>query len=159
MLDESTIVELVRTLRRYERVLPCAALVLTDEALGSAERELGITFPTDYVRFVAALDGMALPDWQLYRPVPPAADELDRYDIVKQNHWLRAERGVPADLVAFRGDGLGDEYCFDLAQRDAGWHIFHWIHDAPDEDRPEPDARSFGEWIEQHIEDLPDVHR
>lgn len=159
MFSEPPVHNLIQSLRRFECVEPCDALVLTVEALKRAERELGFAFPPDYVRFIRALDGLALPNWELYRFVPAAAADLERYDIVTRNRWLRAVRGVPADLIAFFSDGLGDECCFDTTGRHGGWPIFRWRHDAPEDDRLEPEARSFLEWIERAIRDMPDTHR
>ena len=125
----------------------------TFDEVTAAQDALGCRFPDSYVWF--QLEFGRAPDGPLeiytVRPTEPATDERNIISInleERTNAWPP----LPAHLVAFSDSGGGDLLCFDTsALRDGECPVVWWDHELDDDQRPEPAAPSFLDWIEAEL--------
>jgi len=135
----------------------------THEQIRDAEDKLGITFPSTYLAFLRKRDPVPLGLCAKFYWI--GAESPDCENIVEANGRLRKE-GIPAYLVAFFNDGMGNLVCFDSRKTTANGEspIFFWDHELPAEaniEATERDAenrescgivaKAFSKWLESEL--------
>ena len=136
--------ELNQRLINFETVEPSGPV--SEEAITSAERQLGIQFPPQYREFLSAF-GSGGVDSEDFIGLGGA----EHLDIVKLALRLRSRiNPLPSRLLPLRGDGFGNYDCFDINQPTSGgeFAIVQWNHEAGDEQEYKPLAESFDDWFE-----------
>jgi hypothetical protein len=132
---------------------------LVDEhALAEAEASLGASLPADYRSAVlccglprptiALLDSIVESDLN----VADLGDFLDPSSIVKITREWR-DKGLPAELIAFANDSLGNLFCFSVRSDGGTSRVFFFDHE---DGGLEEVASSFTAWIDE-LASLPEV--
>ncbi|HZF28241.1 MAG TPA: SMI1/KNR4 family protein [Gammaproteobacteria bacterium] len=133
----------------------------TPDALDAVEREFKIALPAAYREYMTNF-GAGGPTSDLLHSIVEA--DLDTHDLGQiyspdgigkmTTGWRR--NGMPEELVAVAGDGMGNQFCFhigecgDMRKDDARvWFFDHDVLQAEDT------ANGFEEWIREFYE----VHR
>jgi hypothetical protein len=114
----------------------------TDEDIANAESRLNITLPQSYKNFVRVHNG-----FNLY-PLDTGPRSLDNlFFISKYRDWVQ-ESGYQLDkLLAFSGDGAGNEQCYNLMAQlsDEDYLTYDWDHETHQITKP----RTFWDYLEQ----------
>lgn len=137
---------------------------VSEHDLRLAEQLLGVAFPSDYRDAVLQV-GLPRPTIALLDAIvereldlAPLGDFYAPNEIVEETRGWR-EIGMPEELIAIAGDGMGNKFCFDskglkrgTADGQAVWFFDH------DFDTTEVIAPSFDAWIGAlcAVEALPD---
>jgi len=128
------------------------------EALESAERHLGTSFPPDYRNAVLQV-GLPRPTIELLNTIVDRAldlrdvsEFLSPAEIVTVTQDWR-DLGLPKELVAFATDCMGSLFCFPTASDPSGLTpVFYFDHDSGAVDLIAP---SFASWIEEFCSVAP----
>jgi hypothetical protein len=103
----------------------------TGEAVTRAEAVLGIRFPASFVSFMRESRAMQLPLCAEFYWI--GEEGLGTSNILAANRREREESSspLPAFLVAFYNDGMGNQVCFDTRHRSEGgeYPIVFWDHE------------------------------
>jgi hypothetical protein len=107
-----------------------------DEAVTRAETVLGIRFPGTFISFMRESCSMQLPLCAEFYWI--GDESLGTSNIVTANRREREESAspLPAVLVAFYNDGMGNQVCFDSRHRseDGEYPIVFWDHELGSEE-------------------------
>ena len=144
------IADLFRTLARSkgDELLPRPA---TPDELAAAEQALGSRFPDSYRWFQLEFGDIAQGPVDIYSVRTAEAAERNIVGInLEERH--DAYPRLPARLIAFSDSGGGDLLCFDSSTRQDGeCPVVWWDHEGDEEQRPEPAASSFLDWLEGEL--------
>lgn len=124
----------------------------TESEVAELERELGVTLPASYRRFLQEFGFTFWPDF-VYGI---AHGKLPGMRVLWQTRIERheVEPPLPAHLVPFSPDGWGNHYCLDTAQLAEGeCPVVFWDHEAAANSAPERTHRSFTAWLAEALEE------
>ncbi|MEJ8628841.1 SMI1/KNR4 family protein [Sphingomonas sp. I4] len=125
-------------------------MLVSEQDLAKAEAELGVRFPTEY-RAEVLRCGFPCPTLALLDSivdnelnVADVSDFLDPISIVNTSRSWH-EIGLPAHLIAFATDCMGNLFCFSCALPTSASNVFFFDHD---EGSVHQVASSFTDWID-----------
>lgn len=124
----------------------------SDIELEEIERELGVSLPQSYRRFLQEFGFTFWPDF-VYGV---AHGKLPGMRVLWQTRVERHEvqPPLPPHLVPFSPDGWGNHYCLDTTQlREGECPVVFWNHEAAADQTPERTHRSFTAWLAEVLEE------
>lgn len=117
--------------------------------LARIEKELKVTLPEDYRRFLLEIGGCAFFGMRWVGPIQTRGPDWSRENVnvlygseLGKNHVLREEikvykNRIPRSLIPIGAGGFGDQFCLGIIGEDSG-KVYFWDHE---NERDEQDYR------------------
>lgn len=121
----------------------------SDNQITTAEREIGVTFPSVFRSYLAELGYLEFRSAEFYGlgvGVPPHLD-LVRNTIAERTEF---HPHIPAHLIPFMSNGGGDHYCVDLNTHADDPPVVFWDHELDTTQQPQKLADTFSSWLLHH---------
>lgn len=123
-----------------------------DVQIAAAERELGISFPGVFRRYLSELGYLELRSAEFFglgMGVPPHLDLVDN----TQTERTVLQPCIPHHLLPFMANGGGDHYCIDLSEGKEDPCVVFWDHGLDSAQHPKVLAETFTSWLLHHTDE------
>ena len=126
-----------------------------EEEIRRAEAELSTVFPISYKWFLRTF-GAADSPLEIYgvEPVVRLNITASFWNVVYMTESERneVEPRIPAHLIPFNPDGMGNHSCLNTAMMSEGeCPVVFWDHDASETQQPELTHDTFLDWLEERL--------
>ena len=140
--------EAIELLKQASIAEPDVCRAPTTEELARAESYLGAPLPPAFKVFLAHAGSCQLPYWETFWV---GDDSLGYRNIIEANRSERedAQPALPAFLITFHNNGMGDQLCFDtrFPAPTGEYPIVFWDHELPADQHLDVVADSFADWL------------
>ncbi|MBK8915639.1 MAG: SMI1/KNR4 family protein [Phycisphaerales bacterium] len=132
----------------------------SESAIQAVERSLGVRFPDElrqFYREVGWAHGPRIVIDGLGDDVP-SEHVLERH---ARHCWCDYRPFMPRTLLPVMDDGMGNNYCVDVAEGPSFGSVVFWDHEHPDLEQQQPtyEAPDFAVWLRERVEQINEWNR